>query len=193
LAWLAGYRLFQGNWVPFPELFSGVPPYLLENVPGKPSFSGANLVFTSEPVKTSSGTYQSDTGYKLVLKFFGDRYALDNKSSMEAAMTVAMQFSQAIQSGRVDLVKAWLVDPKLASIPEYLGLYHRPSGSPAFKLIGMAAPLNGGSRYRLITYDKNDLILDIAKIKAQWAIRGIFIAPADPVAKRLMGLSQSEN
>ena len=81
----------------------------------------------------------------------------------------------------------------VASIPDYLGLYHRPSGAPAFKLIAMAAPLNGGARYRLITYEKNDLILDIAKIKAQWAIKGLFIAPADPVAKRLMGLSQPDN
>lgn len=188
LAWLEAYRLAEGNWVLCPDLFSGVPPYLLQNVQGKPSFSGSNLVFASEPGKGSDSS-----GYRLVLKFFGDHFALDAKSSLDTAMTVALQFSQAIQKGRVDLVKAWLVDGKLASIPGYLGLYNRSATAPAFRVIAMAPPLNGGSRFRLITYDKNDLILDIGKIKAQWAVKGLFIAPADPLAKKLMGLSPAEN
>src|SRR5262249_9813169 len=79
LAWLAGYHLSAGNWVKCPGLFSGVPPYLLENVQGRMSFSGANLVFSSEPLKSSGGSYQSDgSGYKLVLRFLGDRFALDS-------------------------------------------------------------------------------------------------------------------
>ncbi len=63
-SWLKGFRLVNANWSPAPELFSGVPPYLLQNIQGKPSFSGSNLVFTSN---SSNGS--DSEGYKLVLHF----------------------------------------------------------------------------------------------------------------------------
>ncbi len=109
-------------------------------------------------------------------------------------MSVAMQFSQAIQNGRVDLVKAWLIDAKLSSIPGYLGLYGRASSGPPFKLMAMTPPLNGGARFRLITFGPSDLILDVSKVKAQWAVKGVFIAPPDAQAKKLMSqITQAEN
>jgi len=195
LPWLKGFLLAGGSWVSHPELFSGIPPYLLENVQGKPTFSGSNLVFTSDSSRASLGSPNiSDkqetghsSGYRIVLRFLADHYAFDTKSALDAAMAIALQFSQAIQTGRVDLVKAWLIDPRLASIPGYLGLYNRPSTSPAYRLIAMAPSTNGASRFRLITYEKDDLILDVGKIKSQWAVTGLFIASPDTYAKKLMG------
>jgi hypothetical protein len=195
-AWLQGYRLADGNWVVSSELFAGVPPYLLRNIEGKVVFSGLNLVLASEsPGSTSATSSQaaskpvatSSASYKIVLRFCGDHYALETQFGTDASMGIALQFSQAIQTGRVDLVKAWLVDAKLASIPAYLGLYNRPSTAPPFKLVAMTSPISGGSRFRLITYGKDDLILDIGKIKAQWAVKGLFIAAPDDFAKKLTG------
>jgi hypothetical protein len=190
--WLTGFQLSEGRWVSCPEIFSGVPPFLIQNLQGKVSFSGNNLVIQLETPRPANAQSESDAeksnggGYKINLLFLGDHYALDSKNGLDPATTVAMQFVQALQAGRMDLVKAWLVDPKLASIPGYLGLYSRGSSAPAFKLVPMVTPATSGvARFRLVTFDRDDLIMDVGKLKAQWAVKGLFIAPSDPLAKKI--------
>ncbi len=52
----------------------------------------------------------------------------------------------------------------------------------------MASPGNGNSRYRLVTFLKDDLIIDVGKTKTQpMAIKALFIAPPDPWAQKLLG------
>jgi hypothetical protein len=52
----------------------------------------------------------------------------------------------------------------------------------------MANPGNGISRYRLVSFGKNDLIIDVGKTKTQQlAIKAMFIAPPDPLAQKLLG------
>ena len=193
LASLESYRLVGEKWLSYPELFANIPPYLLENVQGKPVFSGTNLVFTSSAPtangnpkeKTDKQENSSSSAYKIVLRFSGNHYVLDTQLPDDAATGVATQFVEAMQKGRIDLVKAWLVDAKLASIPAYLGLYNRPADAQPLKLIPMFCPLALSARFRVITYDRDDLILDIGKIKTQYAVKGLFIAPCDPFAKKL--------
>jgi len=97
-----------------------------------------------------------------------------------------LQFVQAVQQGRADLAKGWLVDAKLISIPKYIGIMGRPAGQP-FKLIPMANPGNGISRFRFMTFEKDDLIIDVGRYKNQLAIKGLFVAPPDPLAQKLVG------
>ncbi len=204
LMWLAGYRLSDGNWLPNSDIFSQIPPYLAQNLQGKAVFSGTNLVLTVEEAKTSVSNSQTGEksaqsqsgGYKITFRLVDMHYVLNNRLSADLAddpaASIAVQFAQAVLKGRLDLVKAWLIDAQLASIPGYLGLYSRaPSASP-FKLVRMATQGCGATRFRLITFNKDDLILDIGKIKNQWLIKGLFIAPADPLAKTLAGIVATE-
>ncbi len=202
LMFLAGYRLYQGTWVPYPEVFSEIPPYLAQNLLGKASFSGTNLVLTVQDAKSKSPNGQETAGglerpsiaqsggYKITFRLFENHYVLDNRLSVDfaadPAAAIAVQFAQAVQNGRIDLVKAWLSDAQLASLPGYLGLYNKQS--PAFKLVRMTTQ-GGATRFRLVTFGKDDLILDIGKNKNQWLIKGLFIAPVDPLAKTLAGIS----
>jgi len=191
---LQGYKLSSGRWIAAPELFSGAPPFLIQNLTGSVSFSGNNLIIglgTVQSTTTKGADNQSAGGeYKISLVFMGDHYALDQKSGGDPATTVAMQFVSAIQEGRVDLVKGWLADAKLASIPGYLGLYSRNASLTPFKLIPMVVTdKNGIARFRLITFGKNDLILDIGKVKGQWAVKALFIAPPDALAKKIVSTS----
>jgi hypothetical protein len=204
LMWLAGYRLLEGSWVPNSEIFSQIPPYLSQTLQGKASFSGSNLVLTVEETKVSSpatlpNTEKNQTcqsgGYKITFRLINTRYVLDNRLSVDLSndppASIAVQFAQALQKGRMDLAKAWLIDPQLASIPAYLGLYNHQSAAQ-FKLVRMATQGTGATRFRLITFAKDDLILDIGKIKGQWLVKGLFIAPADPLAKTLAGILTAE-
>ena len=116
-----------------------------------------------------------------------------------------MSFVQAIAQGKPDLAKSWLQDPKLISIPKYLNLIGR--SSPPMRLV----PMTGFNvyRYRVITGNKNDLIIEVARIatagrlRGQLAVRGLFVAPQDALAQKMTGTvilpntpatsSQSEN
>jgi hypothetical protein len=195
-AYLGGYKLVDGRFVTDSNLLSGVPPFLLQCMQGKIAFNGTGVVLTADAPRVPAGSTDTAAtgtgGYKISLIFAGDHYVLDSKSGVDPQTTVAMQFLRAIQSGRADLVKAWLVDPKLASIPGYIGLYSRGDNS-ALKLVPMAPPPTGNARFRLVTYAKDDLILDIGKVKQQWAVKALFIAPPDPLAKKLAGTMQSED
>jgi hypothetical protein len=182
--WVQGYKFADGRWNNAPGLFSGVPPFLLQNLQGKVSFSGANIMLTIDTPKGPDNEAPAG-GYKITLTFLNDHYTLDSKSGMDPATTVAMQFMQAVQLGKMDLVKAWLVDAKLASIPGYLGLYNKTGGMP-YRLMPMALPPNGNSRFRIVTFDKNDLVMDVGRVKQQWAVKALFIAPPDPLARKLL-------
>jgi hypothetical protein len=183
--WLHGYRLAEGAWVESADLFSGVPPYLLQNLAGKVSFSGNDLVVA---VGTQGTAATSSNGYRIVLRLLGGKYCLEGKSGGEGPISVVEQFALALQQNRLDLAKGWLSDAKLMSIPKYVGITGHSSGQP-LRIIPMASPGNGNSRFRLMTFSKDDLIVDVGRDKKtqQLAIKAIFIAPPDPLAQKLLG------
>ncbi len=184
--WLQAYKVVEGQWTETGDVFAGVPPFLTQNLVGKASFSGNDLVLTVGGAKSSTGKPQpSSSGYKIVLHFVEGKYSLDARTNEEGPALVALQFVQAVQQGHLDLAKGWLTDPRLLSIPKYIGL-NRTAGLP-FKIIAMANPGTGAFRYRLMTFEKNDLIMDIGKVKGQWAVKALFIAPPDPLAQKLVG------
>ncbi len=178
--WIFSLKQSAGSWLNYPELFQDIPPFLLQSSATKAKFSGNNLVL-------SMG---GSSGYELVMPLVDERFAFSTKEAQDSASAVAHQFLMALQYKRAELAKVWLVDPKLASIPGYLGLYSRPSDSPAMRLISMPQPICGGSRFRLITGGKDDLILDVAKIKGQLLIKAIFIAPANSSSSLISKASQ---
>ena len=49
----------------------------------------------------------------------------------------------------------------------------------------MSHPNLTSYRYRLVTFDRYDLIFDVTKSKQQWAIKALFIAPADPLLHKI--------
>lgn len=190
LLWLKSFRLADSAWVETSDVLSGIPPYLLQNVGGKASFWGNDLILTiagSKPQGTEvSAKSAPSSGYRIALKLVDGKYTLEGQKANDIPLSVVLQFSQALALGRVDLAKAWLQDPRLISIPKYLGLLGR---SAPTKLVAMTLPPTGGVRYRMVTFLKNDLIIDVAKVKQQWAIKALFIAPPDPLAQKLFGVS----
>ncbi|CAN5609606.1 hypothetical protein BH10CYA1_BH10CYA1_12360 [soil metagenome] len=184
--WLQAYKIAEGQWTETSDAFSTVPPFLTQNLVGKASFSGNDLVLSVGGAKSASGKPQpQSSGYKIVLHYVDGRYSLDARTNEEGPALIALQFVQAVQQGHLDLAKGWLADPRLLSIPKYIGL-NRTAGLP-FKIIAMANPGTGAFRYRLMTFEKNDLIMDVGKVKNQWAVKALFIAPPDPLAQKLVG------
>jgi hypothetical protein len=167
--WLLGLKPNSGDWINCPELFQDVPPFLFQTNSAKTKFSGNSLVITMGGA----------SGYELVMPLADSHFAFSTREAQDSASAVAHQFLLALQYKRLDLAKVWLIDPKLVSIPAYLGLFNRVSDSPSLKLIGMSPPISGGSRFRLITSTKDDLIIDVGKVKNQLLIKGLFIAPAN--------------
>jgi hypothetical protein len=155
----------------------------VQNIAGNPGFSGNDLVL-SLPGAASGGPQSS--GYKIVLKYIDGKFSMEGQSSDQGPSMVVMQFMQALQQNRVDMARAWLIDPKLISIPKYAGLLSRPADKP-FRIIAMSAPLLTGARFRIMTFDKTDLIADVVKVKNQWTIKALYMAPPDPMAQKLVG------
>lgn len=199
---LYGLRPSEAGWTAAPELFTSVPPFLLSSVQGRASFSGPDLVLSiaSNAVKPAEKPATGKVGpasssYKIVLKFVNSKYLLEGKAPDEGPAMVVHQFLQAIKDGRQDLAKAWLADDHLASIPKYLGLYGK--SDQVYKLVAMSNPMGGGSRFRVVTFGKDDLILDVGMIKkydygkprSYVAIKALFVAPPDPFAKKLVGVT----
>lgn len=189
--WLGAFKLSGDCFVPHSEILSLVPPYFLQNLSGKATFSGSDLVFNvSQKAPSSSSTHPAarpvSTGYKVVFRLTGSRYVMEGSSADEGPQAVVHQFMRSLQQGRTDLAKAWLADPKLVSIPKYVGLIGHPGHS--FKLIAMSSPA-GSYRFRMITFEKNDLIFEVARVKPlmQLMIKAIFVAPPDPLAQKLVG------
>ena len=166
---------------------SSIPPFLTENLIGKAAFSGNDLILTigsSQPTTTGKQQPQS-SGYRVALKFVGGKFYVDGKANNEGPCLYRLAICSSCATGENGSVKGWLVDSRLISIPKYIGLNKTP-GQP-FKLIGMANPGTGISRFRLVTFAKDDLILDIGKVKNQMAIKGLFVAKPDPLAEKLLG------
>ncbi|MBU6451467.1 MAG: hypothetical protein KGS72_06800 [Cyanobacteria bacterium REEB67] len=208
--WLKSYKLAEGPLVEAPELFASLPAFFSQNVTGKACFSGSDIVLTVQPPSgpASAADEKSDTilqsngktlavkptnaaiaGYKVVLKYLGGKFGLAGKLPDDAPLSVALAFAQNICAGRADVAKAWLVDPKLVSIPKYLGLIGK--STPPMRLVAMSS--GSGSRYRMITSGKNDLIIDVGRItspgrlKGQLAVKGLFVAPSDAYAAKMTG------
>ena len=209
--WFKGFKLSEGPLVEAPDLFASLPMFFSQNVTGRATFSGSDIVLTVQPPATPTTKDESEkpdvviqangkplpvkaassavAGYKVVLKYLGGKFGLAGRLPDDAPLSVAMAFCQNVVAGRADMAKAWLSDPKLVSIPKYLGLIGK--NSVAMRLVPMSA--GSGSRYRLITAAKNDLIIDVGrvltpgKLKGQLAVKGLFIAPADPYAAKLSG------
>lgn len=188
--WLGAYKFADGAWVESPSVLASVPPYLVQNIAGKASFSGNDLVFAlGSPTSNASADNPSssqNSGYKIVLKFIDGKFIVSGKSADEGPSLVVSQWMQAVQHDQLDLARAWLADPSLISIAKYAGLLNRSSEKP-FKIMELSAPLLNGERFRVITFDKTDLIVDVGKVKAQWVIKALFMAPPDPVAQKLLG------
>ncbi len=206
---LYGLRPTDAGWTAAPELFTSVPPFLLSSVQGRASFSGPDIVLTiasaskpqpEKPAPAANGKApgQASSGYKIVLRFVNSKYLLEGKAPDEGPAMVIQQFLQAIKEGRQDVAKAWLSDDHLAAIPKYLGLYGKTD--MVYKLVAMSNPMGGGSRFRVVTFGKDDLILDVGLIKKNdytgkprtyMAIKALFVAPPDPFAKKLVGVTSS--
>lgn len=200
---LYGLKPSEAGWTAAPELFTSVPPFLLSSVQGRASFSGPDLVLsiasnTARPAaeKPANGKGgPASSSYKIVLKFVNSKYLLEGKAPDEGPAMVIHQFLQAIKDGRQDLAKAWLADDHLAAIPKYLGMYGK--SDQVYKLVAMSNPMGGGSRFRVVTFGKDDLILDVGMIKkydygkprSYVAIKALFVAPPDPFAKKLVGVT----
>ena len=191
-SYLHAFRATGGTWNEVTDVFSGVPPYVLQNLSGKASFSGNDLVLAIGGTSTSDGgdkktsTGTASNGYRIVLKLIGGKYTLEGgKNGEEGALAVTAQFASALQQNRPDLAKAWLADPKLVSIPKYIGYFTKTA--PAPRIIPMANPGNGTARFRLITGMKDDLIVDVGKIKTlPFAVKAVFVAPPDPLASKIL-------
>jgi len=167
--WPLGLKANSGSWINCPELFQDVPPFLFQTNAAKTRFSGNSLVISMGGA----------SGYELVMPLADSHFAFSTKEAQDSASAVAHQFLLALQYKRLDLAKVWLIDPKLVSIPVYLGLFNRTADSPPLKLISMPPPISGGSRFRLLTSTRDDLIIDVGKVKDQLLIKGLFIAPAN--------------
>lgn len=180
-SWFEGLRYTSSGWLNYPDLWQEVPSFLLQTGQSKVRFSNSNLVINIGNHSTSAGL----SGYELIMPFVENHFALMRNEAQNPAREVALQFLLAVQSKRPDLVKIWLSDPQLASIPGYLGLYNRTAAAAPLKLINMSSPLSGGGRFRVITNTKDDLIVDVAKVKGQWMVKALFIAPADSLAREI--------
>jgi hypothetical protein len=183
-AWTYGLKRTAAGWVQTADLWQQVPSFLLQSGQAKAKFSENNLVIT---IGGNAGADNAGTngGYELVMPFVENHFSLTRNEAQDPARAVALQFLLAIQAKRPDLAKIWLLDPQLASIPGYLGLYTRPAGSYLLKLVNMSPPLNGGIRFRIITGTKDDLVLDIGKFKGQWLVKALFIASADSLSREI--------
>jgi len=190
-AWTYGLKRSSTGWIQFADLWQQVPSFLLQSGQAKTKFSENNLVIT---IGGNSGAENAGStgGYELVMPFVENHFSLTRNEALDPARGVALQFLLAIQAKRPDLAKIWLLDPQLASIPGYLGLYARPAGSSLLKLVNMSPPLNGGIRFRIITGTKDDLILDIGKFKGQWLVKALFIASADELSREIGRFVPSE-
>lgn len=187
LLWLTAYKPTPEGWVQTSEPFAKLPPHFLDRVSGRATFAGANIVLSLSSSKPSENgkPRPKSTTYQLTLVLNGGAYQLSDHPPAEGPVTVISYFLKCIKEGRLDLAKAWLKDERLVNIPRYAGVLN--DQTQPCKVISMSTPRPGTSRFRLVTYKDHDLIFDVTKEAQKWIIRGIFIAPADPLARELSG------
>jgi hypothetical protein len=188
--WWSSYKFTSNGWVTAADLMANIPPSL-NNVQGKVGLSGSDLVVTVTPSvgQTTSYGKPDASAYKLVFHLNGGRYVMEGTAVDESIHSVIFQFLRAERDGRLELAKTWVTDPKLASIPKYIGLSSRISDAQ-MRLVAMPNPMNGCQRFRLVTYGRDDLIFDVGRRndpkskQIQWVIKAIFVAPADPALQK---------
>ncbi len=197
--WLKAYKLSGSVLAPSTEPFVHVPATLMQGSATRAYFSGNNLVIGMPSSDSSSNTSKTDgshpipstpssSSYQVVLKFEGNAFTLAEKPAADGPLPIAVFFVKTLLEGRTDIAKAWVGDPALINIPKYLGLIGKNPSKP-YKLVAMSV-IPGASvmaRYRLVTYEAQDLILDIGRVKKDTKVKGIFVAPSDPVARNLNG------
>lgn len=200
--WWYSYKFTSNGWLPASDLLANVPSSLMNNVQGKVALSGSDLVVTVTPNINQTTSYgkPDNTSYRLVFHLSGGKYVMEGKPVDESIHSVIFQFIRAEREGRMELAKTWVADPKLASIPKYIGLSAR-LGDGQLRLVSMPGPSNGCQRFRLVTFGRDDLIFDVGRAtdprtkQTQWIIKAIFVAPADPslqkFARNLPGLDGS--
>ncbi len=188
--WWSSYKFTASGWLPAADLMSNIPPSL-NNVQGKVGLSGTDLVVTVTPSvgQTTSYGKPDASAYKLVFHLNGGKYVMEGTAVDESIHSIIFQFLKAEREGRMELAKTWVADPKLASIPKYVGLSSRISDAQ-MRLVAMPNPMNGCQRFRLVTYGRDDLIFDVGRRndpkskQIQWVIKSIFVAPADPALQK---------
>lgn len=192
---LKAYKVAGSVLAPTNEPFQHVPASLMQGGATRAYFSGNQLIIgmpsTEQANKTDGHPLPSgpmSSSYQVVLKFEGNAFTLAEKPSAEGPLPIAVFFVKTLLEGRTDVAKAWVGDPALMNIPKYLGLIGKNPSRP-YKLVAMSvipgAPIM--ARYRLVTYEAQDLIIDIGKVKKDTKVKGIFVAPCDPVARNLNG------
>lgn len=187
--WWSSYKFTSNGWVPASDLMASIPA-TLNSIQGKVSLSGSDLVVTVTPSVGQATSYGKPdaSAYKLVFHLSGGKYVMEGSAVDESIHSVIFQFIRAEREGRLEIAKAWVTDPKLASIPKYIGLANRGDGQ--LRLVAMPNPLNGCQRFRLVTYGRDDLIFDVGRRndpktkQIQWVIKAIFVAPADPALQK---------
>lgn len=184
------YKMTEAGWVEEPEVASQLPAFLTTNVCGRLGFRGTDLIFNVGkmiPVTDSNGTKRflpeaESATYKFLLKNTETGYQVTASVPNEEPFTAVYQFMQAASQSRTDVERSLIADPKVAnalvSLPKYLGL-QGSSINPTAKVVEMSVPPARGNRFRLINIGKDDLIFDVGRIKGQWMIKAIFIAPPD--------------
>lgn len=178
--WLRSYKLNE-NWTENNAVLTAIPPFLLNNISGRVSFSGKDIILTinsrGQKSPSTEGNEAEGLVYKLPLHLIDGKYQLEGKPAAESPYNAVFQFVQAYGQAKMELAKVWLADPSLISVPKYSGLAGKGSGASRIISISGAAP--GVYRFRLITFANDDLVFDVVKLKTRWAIKSIFIAPAD--------------
>lgn len=186
---LRAYTLQEGvGWREEEGRFSSIPSFLTDNVSGKVTFKGADLVFVVArmPQKQAGvpNLPEADSStYKFWLHYMDGKYAVYARVPSEEQYAIVYSFLQAMQNGQLELAKNFLADPKLVSLPKYVGLT-RPPTQP-YKVVEMAVPPSGLHRYRLVTFGKNDVIFDVGSVRGRTVIKSIFFAPADSYLREM--------
>jgi hypothetical protein len=184
--WLRAYRSQDGAFKEAGNYFESIPAFLTENVCGKVGFRGSDLIFSVARLGTRADGVNLPEGdsstYRFLVRPTDNGYQLDSHLADEEQFAVIHQFLDLVAQGRTDAAKSLLADPKLLSIPKYVGL--RKAGAN-FRIVEMAPPPTGAVRFRLVTFAKDDIIFDIGKIKdkdkQEWksVVKAMFIAPPD--------------
>jgi len=188
--WLHAFKAVDGTWTDSPHHFSSIPSFLTENVSGKVVFRGADLIFSvgrlgsTDADHTTALPEAESSTYRFWVKLTENGYVLQRHLPDLAQFTTVRRFLEALANNRNDIAKSLLADPKLLSIPHYVGV---KGPSSTFHVAEMASPRGGIPRYRIITNQKNDLIfdvgktkfIDLGKVKEKPVIKAIFIASPD--------------
>lgn len=180
------YGFAENAWVESPAYLAQIPSFLTNNVCGRLTIRGGDLIFNigkmiqltdSNGIKRYLPEAESAT-YRFWLKSTDAGFVVAASVPNEDAFAAVYQFMQAAAQSRSDVEKALLSDSRLASLPKYLGLQGRAVDAGT-KVVEMSVPAGRGWRFRLINLGKDDLIFDVGKFKNAWQIKAIFIAPPD--------------